>query len=148
MRRPTTPAPSSQLYNTKTPSLSTCTLPQLLTAVVANGERPQFPSHCPAAYSELAQQCMLSDFGQRPSTEAVMSRLTAMRGPVKSGGLEETMGVPRAVARSEALRMMRVMSMGGVSVHPACMGEVCQCTLHAWGRCVRARLYGGGGVRT
>ena len=62
-----------------------------------------------------------------------MSRLTAMRGPVKSGGLEETMGVPRAVARSEALRMMRVMSMGGVSVHPACMGEVCQC-MPAWGR--------------
>ena len=89
---------------------------------MANGERPQFPSHCPPAYSELAQQCMLSDFRQRPSTEAVVSRLTAMRGPVESGGLEDTMCVPRAIARSEALRMIRVMSMGGVLMY-ACMGE-------------------------
>ena len=88
---------------------------QLLTAVVANGERPQFPSHCPPAYSALALDCMDGDYTLRPTMAVVVSRLSAMRSP---GGdlLAETLSVPRAVVRSEAMRMMRVMSMGGADV--------------------------------
>ena len=100
---------------------------QMLTAVVSNGERPQFPSHCPPSYIALALECMDGDHRRRPSMEAVVARLSVLRyGPgalvagegvlPNSMGLqiEEMLCVPKAVAKSEALRMIRMIStLGG-----------------------------------
>eukprot|EP00798_Chlamydomonas_sp_ICE-L_P016723 gene16723-22990_t len=51
---------------------------QLLNAIVALGERPKFPSHCPTGYAQLANECMMAEFQFRPSLKSVAARLRAM----------------------------------------------------------------------
>ncbi|GAX79853.1 hypothetical protein CEUSTIGMA_g7293.t1 [Chlamydomonas eustigma] len=84
---------------------------QLITAVVANGERPTFPSHCPPSYVALAQQCMNAEHSKRPiMTDVAMQLEDLVRNlPVK-------LVVPSCVADvDEAQRLMKIMSTQALS---------------------------------
>ncbi|GFR50124.1 hypothetical protein Agub_g12275 [Astrephomene gubernaculifera] len=80
---------------------------QLLSAVVQYDERPQFPSHCPAAYAALAVRCMAKSPGDRPTFPEVHRELLALRDGLFGGSGQGTITVPLAQARSEATRVLQ-----------------------------------------